>query len=149
MTYGLHNRAKVIVIALSLILFFMGCGRPNYPELSDNYQVFTEAEFTDGEMEYISIEYEGRTYIPYGTVKSVIYEKDIDECIGCRERDGEPYEDERYYTLVADKEHNYIMDYYVGTTLMNTPLFLRAIDTKGVETDTPAFIESLGYEYWN
>ena len=40
------------------------------------------------------------------------------------------------------------MEYYIGTTLMNQPVFWRATDTRGQEIFTPAFIENLGYGYW-
>ena len=57
--------------------------------------------------------------------------------------------DTRIYTLTDDKEHNFLMEYYIGTNLMNPQTFYRAIDTKDKDINIPIFIESLKYNYWN
>lgn len=38
---------------------------------------------------------------------------------------------------------------YTRETLMNQPDFFRAVDTKGKKIDTPNYIDSLNYNYWN
>ena len=40
------------------------------------------------------------------------------------------------------------MDFDDTIKLMNQPVFLRALDTKGAEIDIPSYIDSLGYEFW-
>ena len=92
--------------------------------------------------------YNGRTYIPYGTIGKTLHSKDIDACIGYVISDNGDT-DTRLYTLTADNAHNYLMEHYVATTLMNPPTFYRAVDTKGKVIKTPDYISSLEYSYWN
>lgn len=56
--------------------------------------------------------------------------------------------DRRLYTLAEDPEHHFLMEYYVGDSFMNQPYFFRAIDTAGKDMEIPAYIETLGYEFW-
>lgn len=57
--------------------------------------------------------------------------------------------DQRVFTLVGDENHDYLMDYYVACDWMNHPNFYRAVDTRGTIIDTPRYIDSLEYMYWN
>ncbi|MGN0353432.1 MAG: hypothetical protein ACI4ES_17470 [Roseburia sp.] len=140
-----------ILVATILVLILGGCGQIKYPELPDDAIAFEMGEYIDKEDDdaaYATIEYEGRTYMPYGTIGKILHERDIDACVGYLVQDGEKDTDQRVYTLVDDTEHNYLMDYYVESDLMNQPMFWRAIDTKGKEVATPEFINSLEYTYW-
>lgn len=118
---------------------------------------FHTTSFTDiaDDSGYLVIEYKGRKYMPYGTIKRRIKENDIDECIGYLFQDenvtsipDENNTDTRIYTLAEDKDNNFLMDYYIGTILMNQPNFWRAVDTKGKDIFIPDCIDSLGYDYW-
>ena len=116
----------------------------------------SDSDYNDDDgVGYLTIEYNGRTYMPYGTLKGSLKEKNIDKCIGYRIQDensssivGKDNKDIRIYTLVDDKDNNFLMEYYIGTNLMNQPSFYRAIDTKGKNISVPNYIENLGYNYW-
>lgn len=54
----------------------------------------------------------------------------------------------RIYTFIDDKGNNFLMEYYIGTDLMNQPIFYRAIDTKNKDINIPKFFGSLDYNYW-
>lgn len=146
----MKKRAGILVVTI-LVLVLGGCGQKKYPELSNDAIAFEMGEYIDKDdaaASYATIEYEGRTYMPYGTIGKTLHEKDIDACVGYLVQDGEKDTDQRVYTLVDDTEHNYLMEYYVASDLMNQPMFWRAIDTKGKEIVTPEFIDSMEYSYW-
>lgn len=145
------KRKAGILVAVILVLVLVGCGQIKYPELPNDAIAFKMGEYidkNDDDAAYATIEYEGRTYMPYGTLGKTLHEKNIDACVGYLVQDGEKDTDLRVYTLVDDIEHNYLMDYYVAVDLMNQPGFWRAVDTKGKEINTPEFIDSLEYSYW-
>lgn len=143
---------------LVCILTLGGCGQLEYPDLPKEPVAFNMGEFVDendDDAYYGTIEYEGRTYMPYGTLGGTVREKDIDECIGYIIQNensssivDKSNKDTRVYTLVEDSEHNYLMKYYIGDTEMNQPDFWRAVDTKGQDINTPKYIDSLEYLYW-
>ena len=138
-----------------LVLGFAGCGI-KYPELKDDAIAFDMGEYIDeSDEEYGTIEYNGRVYLPYGTIKNSLRSTDINECIGYIIQNEETSsivdfddKDTRVYTLADDPDENYLMEYYIGTTLMNQPSFWRAVDTRDSQIDTPQYIESLDYSYW-
>ena len=144
-------------LLLVLITVLTGCGM-KYPELEQyavGFQVGSYIDQNDDEAEYLTIEYNGRTYMPYGTLKGMLKEKEIDKCIGYVIQDENSSsvvdkndKDTRIYTLTSDKDNNFLMEYYIGSDLMNQPSFYRAIDTKNKNIDIPKFIDDLGYNYW-
>ena len=137
---------KKIIVILVLLFIVSGCGM-KYPELDKNAIGFSVSEYMDSKDDnalYLTFEYNGRIYMPYGTIKKTIRSSDIDKCIGYIEQD----KDTRIYTLKADENNNFLMEYYIGTTLMNQPVFYRAVDTNGVDIDVPKYILSLDYNYW-
>ena len=109
----------------------------------------------DDNAEYLVLEYSGRKYMPYGTIKRSIKESDIDKCIGYLFQDeivtsmpDENNTDTRIYSLREDNDNNFLMEYYIKTNLMNPPTFWRAIDTKEKDIVIPNCIDSLEYDYW-
>lgn len=145
---------SLLLIGL-LVIGLTGCGI-KYPELGDDaigFKVDTYIE--ENGAGYLTIEYNGRVYMPYGVLKNTISSKDIDKCIGYIIQDEtsssivDPNnKDTRIYTLTGDKEHNFLMEYYIGTDIMNPRMFYRAIDTKGKDIKVLDFIDSLDYDYW-
>ena len=132
-----------------------GCGAfddsRKYGALPEPPVVFRQVEYTDpGHPEdgYMAVEYNGRLYVPYGTLRGVLSPKDVKECIGYIYR--EEYPDDTHthlHTLADDPDGNFLMEYYVNG-MMEQPDFYRAIDTAGKEIATPKYIESLGYDIW-
>ena len=134
------------LLIISLVLLLTVCGL-KYPELESDAISFIPSSFideNDDDAAYRTIEYKDRIYMPYGTIKKTVRSSDIDKCIGYIEED----KDTRIYTLKADENNNFLMEYYIGTTLMNQPVFYRAVDTNGVDIDVPKYILSLDYNYW-
>lgn len=146
------DRKIYMATILALMSLLVGCGQKIYPELSDDAISIDFEEYIDEENDnegYLTIVYNERTYLPYGTLGGKLHKDDIDKCIGYCVLDGQKDMEQRIYTLANDYECNYLMDYYVDSSIMNQPTFWRAIDTNGKEIFTPDFIESLEYKYWN
>ena len=152
-------KKKILGILLIGVLVFsiIGCGI-KYPDLEKNAIGFQTSSYTDendDNASYLTIEYNGRTYMPYGSLKGTLKEKNIDKCIGYIIKDENSSsvvdkinKDTRIYTLTDDKENNFLLEYYIGTNLMNQPSFYRAIDTKDNNINIPKYIDNLDYNYW-
>jgi hypothetical protein len=157
---GLEMKKKLLIILVTIILLasMSACNRSKYPGLTTDAIAFYEDSYVDvndDDAEYTTIEYEGRTYLLYGTSNSSFQTKDVEKCIGyiVQEKNGassseEGDTDTRVYTLADDVECNYLMVYDSGSTLMNQPDFMRAIDTVHKEISTPEYIDSLEYSFW-
>jgi hypothetical protein len=133
-------------ICCIMYLFISWCGI-DY-SLSENSIEFSTSEFVnpvDEEDAYLSIEYEWRIYVPYGS--SRIKEKDIDKCIWYIVQDWVKIDDTIVCLLSEDIENNYLVE--IDTVgFMSQPIFLRAIDTVWKDIFIPKYIESLDYEFW-
>ena len=121
------------VIMIGILVFELtGCGI-KYPDLKDNAIAFMMGEYIDEKNDddsYGTIEYKERTYMPYGTINYYFNDKSVKECIGYIIQDENSSsivdlddKDTRVYTLKEDPNENYLMEYYIGTTLMNQPSF--------------------------
>ena len=144
------EKYKVVPFIMAMIIMLAGCGDKIDYTLPDNPIEFSMGTFTDpgnAEDSYGSIEYNGRTYIGYGTQKGNVSGKDLGECLGYIVQDGEKIEDSRVFLLSGDPDANYLGE-FSAVTLMNPPIFYRAIDTLGQEITTPDFIDDLGYDFW-
>lgn len=145
---------SIVIILVALLLIFTNT---RYPNLKENAIGFTMGEYKSeiDDTLYGSITYNNRTYIPYGLLKGHVKTKDIKECIGyiIEDENSSSYidkndKDTRVYTLTKDNEENFLMVYYIGTTLMNEPDFFRAIDTNNKNINIPSFIDNGDYGYW-
>ena len=80
-------------------MLLSGCGRINCPALPDEAIAFEMGTFEDIEQDdntFGTIEYNGRTYIGYGTVNNSYKLKSIGDCLGYiiqDENSGSVYED--------------------------------------------------------
>jgi hypothetical protein len=151
------NKKIIGVILVACILMLAGCGKVKYPDLPDNPIAFEMGSFEDTEHDealFGTLEYNGRTYIGFGTISNAYKQSDLDQCIGYIVMDKNSSSvpdpnntDTRVYTLAGDDHHNFLMD-YDGIGEMNQPNIWRAVDTKGKDIEIPAFIDDLGYEFW-
>ena len=135
-------------IAAALVL--TGCGRRIDYELPENPIEFHTGTFVnpaDPDDTYQSIQYNGRTYIGYGTLKGKIGGDDVGQCLGYIILDGTIMKEVRVFPLNADPDENYLVQIFTDG-FMNQPFFFRALDTKGKTVDTPPYIEGLDYPYW-
>ena len=134
---------KILALILSGAFLMSGCSlinRTPAPDLPAGAPSFTQDSNGTGEA---VINYNGREYAFFGTLKNSMSNDSLRECIGYVGDD----KNERIYTLMEDTFDNYIM---VKNTngVMDQPGFYRATDTKNKDILTPSYIESLGYESW-
>lgn len=132
--------APVVVLAMLL----SGCSS-KYDKgswaLADGVQEITLEDIKDIGM--MAIDFNGRTYLPYGTIAGSVDEDSVRECVGYINGDRR----DRLYLLSEDPKENYLME--VDTAgIMSQPVFWRASDTRGMDIFTPPYIESLQYEEW-
>ena len=139
-----------VIVAAAFQLFPAGCGRQIDFELPKDPVEFHTGTFVnpaDPDDACLSIEYNGRTYIWYGTLKHKIDGDDVGKCLGYIVQDGVIMKDSRIFLLNADPDANYLVRFSIGG-MMDQPDFFRALDSKGKTIGTPPYIESLGHSYW-
>jgi len=139
-----------LCIATALLPILTGCGRRIDYELPEHPAEFHTGTFVnpvDPDDTCQSIEYNGRTYIWYGTLNGSIDGSDIGKCLGYIVQDGVAMKDVRVFLLNADSSENYLLQLVSGG-MMDQPVFFRAFDTRGKTIDTPPFIERLEYPFW-
>ena len=144
-----HNMISVFAAAAMLIVL-AGCGEKIDFELPKNPIEFHTKSFVnpaDSNDTYLSIEYNGRTYIGYGTIKGSMDGNDVGKCLGYIIQDGVVMKDSRIYLLNADPDANYLVR-FVPDGIMEPPYFFRALDTKGKTIGPPGYVESFDYAYW-
>lgn len=146
------KKQLLITVIVVTALIFTGCGSLNYPDLPTNpiefrTSVFENPQNDNEEATFSSVEYNGRTYILFGTVSGRLKKTDIQSCLGYIVQGGEKMEDIRIYSLSSDPDNNYLMECIVEGE-MEQPCFLRAVDTAGEDIETPAFIDDMGYGFW-
>lgn len=143
-------KKTVVFVAAALLLVLSGCGRRikyDLPATPIEFHTGTFVNPADSDDTYLSIEYKGRTYIGYGTLKNSIDGNDVGECLGYIIQDGAVMKPVRFFLLNADPDANYLVQIFTDG-FMNQPVFFRALDTKGKAIETPPYIESLDYPYW-
>ena len=139
-----------LCLAVALLCFLAGCGsriNTDLPEKPIEFHTGTFVNPADPDDTYQSIEYDGRPYIGYGTLKGSIDGDDVGQCLGYIIQDGTIMKTVRIFPLTADPDANYLVEIFTDG-FMNQPFFFRALDTRGKAIDTPRYIESLGYSYW-
>ena len=132
------------------MLILAGCGKRIDYELPVKPIEFHTGTFVnpaDSDDTYQSIEYNGRTYIGYGTLKHSIDGDDVGACLGYIVQDGVIMKDVRVFLLNADPDANYLVRFSTGG-IMDPPDFFRALDSKGKTINTPPYIDPLDYTYW-
>ena len=147
----MKSRFPIIVfIASAMLLILTGCGKridSELPEKPTGFHTGTFANPTDPDDTYLSIEYDGRTYIGYGIPKGRLDGNDVGKCLGYIIQDGAIMKDVRVFLLNDDPDANYLLRFSTGG-IMEQPDVFRALDTKGKTINTPPYIESLDYTYW-
>lgn len=144
----IQDITKLFCIAAALVL--TGCGKRidhELPEKPIEFHTGTFVNPADPDDTYQSIEYGGRTYIGYGTLKNSIDGNDVGKCLGYVVQDGVFMKKVRIFPLNADPGANYLVRIFTDG-FMNQPFFFRAIDTRGKTIDTPPYIDPLIYSYW-
>ena len=147
---GMTRRILVaFCLAAALVIFLPGCGKridTALPEAPIEFHTGTFVNPADPDDTCQSIEYNGRTYIGYGTLKGSI-DDDVGQCLGYIVQDGVPMKDVRVFLLNADIDENYLVQLVSGG-IMDQPVFYRALDSRGKIIFTPKYIKGLDYTYW-
>lgn len=151
-------RKRMLIPLLILLLLLCGCSEKPYPGLPETPIAFELGHFEDTEHDaawFGTLEYNGRTYIAFGTTSNGFRRDDVDQCVGYIVQDENstsvPDPDNknwRVYTLAGDADHNFLMDYDASASMMNQPSLWRAMDTKGKAIEIPKYISSFEYDYW-
>lgn len=145
MKKSLKRSILIVAICIGLVLN-AGCQKQSLAYLPSNPIVFQSGTYVnpaDAQDEYMLINYNGRSYVPYGTLKSTIRAKDITRCLGYI--DGSA--DCLICTLSVDPNEDFLVMISEGA-VMDQPLFYRAIDTTGQQITVPTYIADLGYDIW-
>ncbi len=124
----------LICCVVTCLFVMTGCTGKPLPDMPSDAIGFNMGTFHDTEHDdalFGSIEYDGRTYISYGTTNNKFKNSDIESCIGyiIQNANSSAVNDpnntnRRIYTLSEDPEHNYLMDFDDSIKLMNQPTFL-------------------------
>ena len=148
--YILNMLKKLILFSLVLISGIMLAWCEEKYQLLDNPIEFNTERFVNPNNEdddYLIIEYNWRTYAPYGTLQWFMKKDDVGDCIWYIVQDWVKIEDTLVCLLVSDIENSYLAE--IDTVgFMSQPIFFRAIDTVWQNIFTPKFIGSLEYELW-
>lgn len=145
----------VIIIGLSLM---SGSSKKTLPDLPSDAVAFEVGSFVDqgnDAASFITIEYNGRTYIQFGTRNNKYKQSCVDSCVGYLVQNEHlssvvdlSNTNWRIYTLSVDPKHNFLMDFDDSVELMNQPVFWRAVDTNGKDIEIPDYIDSFSDAFW-
>lgn len=97
-------------------------------------------------LSYAAVEYDGKTYVTYGTLEGELEQSDLGNCLGYMVQDGQKLEDVRIFTLAADPDQNYLL--CMDKQGMMEKRFFRNSETLGQDITTPSFIKTKDYSYW-
>lgn len=142
---------KVSILAVFIIISLLVCGCAGMygTVLPSNPIAFSSFPVTDSKNtndKYYSIEYNGRIYVPFGTVKSTLKKSEIDQCLGYLDFGTGP-NNNHICTLTADPNNDFLVRVY-GYDPTEKPAFYRASDTYHQQINIPTYIMDLGLDYW-
>lgn len=129
-------------VLTAFLLSLTGCSARIDYTLPDDPVLFTSGTFInpdDPEDRYYSIEYNGRTYIAYGTFCRRITGDDVGKCLGYEVRDGAEDKDLLFYALTGDTGCDLLVR-IDAVGFMSQPDFFRAVDTKWKDVFTADFL---------
>ena len=102
---------------------------------------------SDPDDTYLSVTYNGRTYIPYGTLQGTLTGRDLGPCLGYLLSENTKDDSDRVFPLADDPDADYLA-VITRKGFMDQPMFLRAADTARQDIPTPSFIVPLEYDFW-
>lgn len=143
--------SKAAVLLIPAVFMVCGCQRGSYGinyDLPDDPQAFVMESYvnpSDKDDGYETLVYNGRRFIPYGTISRSLKGEDVGVCLGYIVQDGAGDKGARIYLLTATDD--YLAEIFINGG-MQQPVFFRAEDTIGKDTDTPSYIHSLDYKIW-
>ena len=147
---------RKIIIIICLLFFVVGC-KMDFPPLEKDAISFTLDNYKDNSgKEYVSINYDGVTYIPFGTLRGSLKDIELNKCIGYIVQNSsssstvdKENKENRVYTLMNDEDNYYLMEYYVISDSSSQPKFYRRIDSRYKDINIPSYIEKTNRDFWN
>ncbi len=133
---------------LGTLFILTGCGKGincDLPPEPIKFNTKTYVSPTDKDDTYLEIEYDGRKFLPYGTVERSLKGEDVGKCLGYVVQDCTEDKNTRICLLTATED--YLAEIFIDAG-MQQPVFFRAEDTIGKTADTPSYIKSLDYDIW-
>lgn len=143
------KKVSILAVFIFISLLVWGCAGMYGTVLPSNPIAFSLFQVTDSKNtndKYDSIEYNGRIYVPFGTVKSTLKKSEIDQCLGYLDFGTGP-NNLHICTLTADPNNDFLVRVY-GYDPTEKPAFYRASDTYHQQINIPTYIVDLGYDYW-
>ena len=144
------KKSMITAVLLLVLLLCGGCGKPANYDLPAQPQEFKVVNFTNPELNtdaYASIEYNGRSYIPFGTLTRKLKGADVGECLGYITQMDLKDEATRILLLQSDSGSNFLIAVNTKSESLETTV-MRAIDTKKKDIPIPDFIKDEEYEFW-
>ncbi|MBP0988707.1 MAG: hypothetical protein J6S92_10545 [Oscillospiraceae bacterium] len=143
-------KPAMLTAVLLLTMLLGGCGDPANYDLPAQPQEFKVSDFTNPELNtdaYASIEYNGRSYIPFGTLTRKLKGSDVGECLGYITQMDLKDEATRILLLQSDSDSNFLIAVNTKSESLETTV-MRAIDMKKKDIPIPDLIKDEEYEFW-
>lgn len=146
---------KIAAAAAAVVLLLTACGKSaeskydfTMPDSPIEFVSTTVADPKDESLAYAAIQFNGKTYVSYGTLEGELDPAEVGSRLGYYVQDGEKIEKIGVFPLTSDPDQNYLflMD---EELVMNEITFFRNSETVGKDITTPSFIKSKNYSYWN
>jgi len=151
------NKLKIAAVLASAAVFFAGCGSQSsqpqskydftMPDPPTEFVTTTIVDSEDDTMKYAAIEFNGKTYVKYGTLNCDLDTSEVGSCLGYLVQDGHQLKEIGIFTLTSDPDMNYLVT-LDSLGVMEHPSFFRNAETVGKDVSTPSFIVSENYNYW-
>ena len=148
------KRIYIAAAVTAFALLLSGCGKNaasnldfSMPDSPKEFVVTTFTDPNDESVNYAALEFDGKTYVKYGTLSGEIDKKDVGSCLGYLVEDGHQIQELRVFDLASDPEQNYLLT-MDSQGIMENPSFFRNIETVGEDIETPSFIEDADYALW-
>lgn len=150
------KKLKIAAALAAAAILFAGCGaQPDssskydftIPDPRTEFVVTTITDAADDSVKYVALQFDGKTYIKYGTLNGELNSSDLGSCLGYLVQDDQKITDIGIFPLSSDPDMNYLVT-LDNKGIMDKPSFFRNSETVGKDISTPSFIESEGNNYW-
>lgn len=148
------KKIRIAVAAVMTALTLTACGNGTeskfdftMPDTPTEFVTTVIADSEDETTKYAAIEFDGKTYVSYGTLDGEIEQSDVGARLGYLVQDGQKLEEIGIFPLTADPEQNYLLS-MDEKGIMESKTIFRNSETVGKDIETPSFIKSSDYNYW-
>ena len=147
-------RIAIAAAAVAVTLLMTACNSGTeskfdftMPDSPTEFVTTTIVDSEDESVKYPAVEFDGKTYVAYGTLDGDIEKSDVGSRLGYLVQDGQKLEEIGIFTLAADPDQNYLLS-MDEKGIMENKTFFRNSETVGKDITTPSFIKSSDYKYW-